>query len=156
MAVRSAWVTEGHRASPGGDGLAEWRPRASLWTVSHRLWQALQSVPSAVSGNVCPSRSGVRCVLSVCRPQVIVLDVLGLAAGAARVRAGRRDGANVACWGTRIRFVCAHVLVAEDDEMQAELIRRSLLAEGHRATVVHDGAAALDAARRLRPHIRDT
>ncbi|MEU2778479.1 DNA-binding response regulator, partial [Streptomyces sp. NPDC007162] len=27
--------------------------------------------------------------------------------------------------------MCAHVLVAEDDEMQAELVRRSLLAEGH-------------------------
>jgi len=49
--------------------------------------------------------------------------------------------------------VCAHVLVAEDDEKQAELIRRSLLAEGHTATVVHDGAAALDAARRLRPDL---
>ncbi|MGW7257531.1 response regulator transcription factor [Streptomyces sp. NPDC054834] len=49
--------------------------------------------------------------------------------------------------------MCAHVLVAEDDEMQAELIRRSLLAEGHTATVVHDGAAALDAARRLRPDL---
>jgi DNA-binding response OmpR family regulator len=45
------------------------------------------------------------------------------------------------------------VLVAEDDEKQAELIRRSLLAEGHTATVVHDGAAALDAARRLRPDL---
>ncbi|MFG2949967.1 response regulator transcription factor [Streptomyces adustus] len=49
--------------------------------------------------------------------------------------------------------MCAHVLVAEDDEMQAELIRRSLLAQGHTATVVHDGAAALDAARRLRPDL---
>jgi len=49
--------------------------------------------------------------------------------------------------------VCAHVLVAEDDEMQAELIRRSLLSEGHTATVVHDGSAALDAARRLRPDL---
>ncbi|MFR0354823.1 response regulator [Streptomyces sediminimaris] len=49
--------------------------------------------------------------------------------------------------------MCAHVLVAEDDEMQAELIRRSLLAEGHTATVVHDGAAALDAARRTRPDL---
>jgi len=43
--------------------------------------------------------------------------------------------------------------VAEDDGMQAELIRRSLLAEGHTATVVHDGPAALDAARRLRPDL---
>ncbi|MFI2765557.1 response regulator [Streptomyces echinatus] len=49
--------------------------------------------------------------------------------------------------------MCAHVLVAEDDEKQAELIRRSLLAEGHSATVVHDGAAALDAARRLSPDL---
>ncbi|MFJ3307227.1 response regulator transcription factor [Streptomyces sp. NPDC086549] len=49
--------------------------------------------------------------------------------------------------------MCAYVLVAEDDEMQAELIRRSLLAEGHTATVVHDGSAALDAARRLRPDL---
>ncbi len=49
--------------------------------------------------------------------------------------------------------MCAHVLVAEDDEMQAELIRRSLLSEGHTATVVHDGPAALDAARQLRPDL---
>ncbi|MGJ5749328.1 DNA-binding response OmpR family regulator [Streptomyces puniciscabiei] len=49
--------------------------------------------------------------------------------------------------------MCAHVLVAEDDEKQAELIRRSLLAEGHTATVVHDGAAALEAARSLGPDL---
>ncbi|MET7575134.1 response regulator transcription factor [Streptomyces sp. NPDC005492] len=49
--------------------------------------------------------------------------------------------------------MCAHVLVAEDDEMQAELIRRSLLTEGHTATVVHDGAAAIAAARELRPDL---
>ncbi|WP_051865790.1 response regulator transcription factor [Streptomyces griseus] len=49
--------------------------------------------------------------------------------------------------------MCAHVLVAEDDEMQAELIRRSLLAEGHSATVVHDGPAALDAVREQRPDL---
>ncbi len=49
--------------------------------------------------------------------------------------------------------VCAYVLVAEDDEKQAELIRRSLLAEGHTATVVHDGSAALASARRHRPDL---
>ncbi|MXM66067.1 response regulator [Streptomyces sp. HUCO-GS316] len=49
--------------------------------------------------------------------------------------------------------MCAHVLVAEDDEMQAELIRRSLLAEGHTATVVHDGRAALDEIRRVGPDL---
>jgi DNA-binding response OmpR family regulator len=45
------------------------------------------------------------------------------------------------------------VLVAEDDEKQAELIRRSLEQEGHTATVVHDGGAALDAVRRRRPDL---
>ncbi|MFD6294956.1 response regulator transcription factor [Streptomyces sp. NPDC060235] len=49
--------------------------------------------------------------------------------------------------------MCAHVLVAEDDEKQAELIRRSLLGEGHTATVVHDGGAALAEARRHRPDL---
>ncbi|MFK4148764.1 response regulator transcription factor [Streptomyces sp. NPDC004065] len=49
--------------------------------------------------------------------------------------------------------MCAYVLVAEDDEMQAELIRRSLLAEGHTATVVHDGRAALDAVHEQRPDL---
>ncbi|MGW0580606.1 response regulator, partial [Streptomyces sp. NPDC002920] len=49
--------------------------------------------------------------------------------------------------------MCAHVLVAEDDRMQAELIRRSLLADGHTATVVHDGPAAVEAARRLEPDL---
>ncbi|MGW3942144.1 response regulator transcription factor [Streptomyces phaeochromogenes] len=49
--------------------------------------------------------------------------------------------------------MCAHVMVAEDDEKQAELIRRSLLSEGHTATVVHDGGAALEAARQRRPDL---
>lgn len=49
--------------------------------------------------------------------------------------------------------MCAYVLVAEDDEKQAELIRRSLLTEGHTATVVHDGRAALEEVRRRKPDI---
>ncbi|GGX57252.1 DNA-binding response regulator [Streptomyces fructofermentans] len=44
-------------------------------------------------------------------------------------------------------------MVAEDDEKQAELIRRSLLGEGHTATVVHDGGAALAAVRERRPDL---
>jgi DNA-binding response OmpR family regulator len=44
-------------------------------------------------------------------------------------------------------------MVAEDDEKQAELIRRSLLSEGHTATVVHDGGAALAVARVRRPDL---
>ncbi|NBM14575.1 response regulator transcription factor [Streptomyces sp. GC420] len=49
--------------------------------------------------------------------------------------------------------MCAHILVAEDDEMQAELIRRLLLQEGHTAVVVHDGRAAIDEAGRNRPDL---
>ncbi|GCB44717.1 hypothetical protein SNL152K_2006 [Streptomyces sp. NL15-2K] len=76
----------------------------------------LRSPASAPAGSVCPLRSGVRCVLSACRPEGSVdgPDVLGLSAGAASggtshafkavgERAGRRDGANVACRGTSMR-----------------------------------------------------
>ena len=47
----------------------------------------------------------------------------------------------------------AHVVVAEDDEGQAELIRRYLDREGHTVTVVHDGRAALEAVRAHRPDL---
>jgi DNA-binding response OmpR family regulator len=49
--------------------------------------------------------------------------------------------------------MCAHVVVAEDDPKQAELVRRYLENEGHRVVVVHDGRAALDAVRRHRPDL---
>ena len=49
--------------------------------------------------------------------------------------------------------MCAHVLVAEDDPKQAELVRRYLENEGHRVVVVPDGRAALDAVRRQRPDL---
>jgi len=49
--------------------------------------------------------------------------------------------------------VCAHVLIAEDDPRQAEVLRRYLRSEGHEVTVVHDGLSALDAARRQRPDL---
>jgi hypothetical protein len=42
-------------------------------------------------------------VLSACRPEALALDVLGLSAGGARVRAGCCDGANVACCGATYR-----------------------------------------------------
>ncbi|MEU8819256.1 response regulator transcription factor [Actinoplanes sp. NPDC048796] len=45
----------------------------------------------------------------------------------------------------------AQVLLAEDDPRQAEVVRRYLVAEGHEVRVVHDGRAALEAARRWRP-----
>jgi DNA-binding response OmpR family regulator len=49
--------------------------------------------------------------------------------------------------------VSAHVLVAEDDEMQAEVIKRYLEHDGHTATVVHDGHAAIEQVRRGRPDL---
>ncbi|WP_085997166.1 response regulator transcription factor [Nocardia pneumoniae] len=42
----------------------------------------------------------------------------------------------------------ARILVAEDDRKQADLIRRYLERAGHRATVVHDGRAAVSHARK--------
>ena len=49
--------------------------------------------------------------------------------------------------------VCAHVLVAEDDVRQAEVLRRYLEADGHQTVVVHDGRSALDHARRQPPDL---
>lgn len=50
-------------------------------------------------------------------------------------------------------LVCAHIVVAEDDEKQAELIRRYLTREQHSVTVVHDGRAALDQVRQRMPDL---
>ncbi|MDX2642094.1 response regulator transcription factor [Streptomyces sp. PA03-1a] len=47
----------------------------------------------------------------------------------------------------------AHILVAEDDEKQAELLRLYLEHEGHSVTVVHDGRAALEELRRNPPQL---
>ncbi|HEY3684551.1 MAG TPA: response regulator transcription factor [Streptosporangiaceae bacterium] len=47
----------------------------------------------------------------------------------------------------------AHILVAEDDPKQAELVRRYLEREGHTTVVTHDGRAALDEARARRPDL---
>ncbi|MEU6993010.1 response regulator transcription factor [Streptomyces sp. NPDC046465] len=49
--------------------------------------------------------------------------------------------------------MCAFVLVAEDDEKQAELVRRYLEREGHAVAVVHDGSAALAAVRHRPPDL---
>ncbi|ANZ43374.1 DNA-binding response regulator [Lentzea guizhouensis] len=45
----------------------------------------------------------------------------------------------------------ALILVAEDDENQAELVRRYLEQDHHRVVVVHDGRDALDVARAKEP-----
>ncbi|MDI6520062.1 response regulator transcription factor [Streptomyces coelicoflavus] len=47
----------------------------------------------------------------------------------------------------------AHILVAEADERQARVLRMYLRSEGHEATIVHDGRAAIETARRLRPDL---
>jgi DNA-binding response OmpR family regulator len=49
--------------------------------------------------------------------------------------------------------VGAYVLVAEDDETQAEILRQYLELEGYRAEVVHDGRSALDLALRVGPDL---
>ncbi|SDP11777.1 response regulator transcription factor [Actinacidiphila guanduensis] len=49
--------------------------------------------------------------------------------------------------------MCAHVLVAEDDVKQAEIIGHYLRREGHTASVVHDGRAALEEIRRSTPDL---
>ncbi|RAS69983.1 DNA-binding response OmpR family regulator [Lentzea atacamensis] len=47
----------------------------------------------------------------------------------------------------------ALILVAEDDENQAELVRRYLEQDHHRVVVVHDGRDALDVVRDQRPEL---
>ncbi|MEU4264333.1 response regulator transcription factor [Streptomyces argenteolus] len=49
--------------------------------------------------------------------------------------------------------MCAHVIVAEDDPKQAELVRRYLEREGHAVTVVGDGLAALEQVRQGTPDL---
>lgn len=49
--------------------------------------------------------------------------------------------------------MCAHVVVAEDDAKQAELIRRYLEHEGHEVILVQDGRAALG---QIRIEVSDT
>ncbi|GAA0388942.1 DNA-binding response regulator [Acrocarpospora corrugata] len=49
--------------------------------------------------------------------------------------------------------MCAYVLVAEDDEKQAELLRRYLEWEGHAVGLVHDGRSVLDSVRRRAPDL---
>ncbi|MFE7752321.1 response regulator transcription factor [Streptomyces sp. NPDC057428] len=49
--------------------------------------------------------------------------------------------------------MCAHVVVAEDDAKQAELIRRYLEHESHGVTLVQDGRSALDEVRRRLPDL---
>ncbi|MFJ4965205.1 response regulator transcription factor [Streptomyces sp. NPDC088729] len=49
--------------------------------------------------------------------------------------------------------MCADVVVAEDDEKQAELVRRYLEREGHAVRIVGDGLAALDAVRHKEPDL---
>ncbi|WP_331727816.1 response regulator transcription factor (plasmid) [Streptomyces coelicoflavus] len=47
----------------------------------------------------------------------------------------------------------AHILVAEADERQAQVLRMYLRSEGHEATIARDGRTAVETARRLRPDL---
>ncbi|MCR6490817.1 response regulator transcription factor [Amycolatopsis sp. OK19-0408] len=49
--------------------------------------------------------------------------------------------------------MCAHIVLAEDDAKQAELVRRYLEREQHTVVVVPDGVAALDLVRRHPPDL---
>ncbi|MEU6621984.1 response regulator transcription factor [Streptomyces litmocidini] len=49
--------------------------------------------------------------------------------------------------------MCAHILVAEDDTKQAELVTRYLERQGHTVRTVHDGRAALDQVRLREPDL---
>jgi len=49
--------------------------------------------------------------------------------------------------------MCAHIVLAEDDAKQAELVRRYLERERHTVAVVPDGRAALEAVRRQAPDL---
>ncbi|MFJ8825131.1 response regulator transcription factor [Streptomyces sp. NPDC102467] len=49
--------------------------------------------------------------------------------------------------------MCANVMVAEDDEKQAELVRRYLEREGHAVTVVRDGRQAIEEIRYREPDL---
>src|SRR5438045_2130211 len=65
-----------------------------------------------------------------------------------KIRSGwRRNGVRT----PTLDAVCARVLVAEDDEKQAEVLRLYLESEGHTVVLAPDGRAALDEARRRGP-----
>ncbi|WP_020389866.1 response regulator [Kribbella catacumbae] len=49
--------------------------------------------------------------------------------------------------------MCAQVVLAEDDEKQAELVRRYLERENHSVIVVHDWRSALEEVRRRQPEL---
>ncbi|MER5769050.1 response regulator transcription factor [Streptomyces sp. NPDC001985] len=49
--------------------------------------------------------------------------------------------------------MCAQVMIAEDDEKQAELVRRYLEREGHAVTLVRDGRSAIEAVRHRPPDL---
>jgi DNA-binding response OmpR family regulator len=52
-----------------------------------------------------------------------------------------------------LRAMCAHIVLAEDDPKQAELVRRCLDREHHSVVVVGDGRAAIEEVRGSRPDL---
>src|SRR5436305_7205217 len=64
-----------------------------------------------------------------------------------------RTAAGPAISRRTLMVMCAHIVVAEDDPRQAELVRRYLEHERHTVVVVSDGRAALDEVRRQLPDL---
>src|SRR5690606_31042670 len=118
------------------------RAAAASGRVSTAVRPAV-GVRGMVSIQVCrgapePSGAGTALTVAVRCEEVVSPRCEGRVAGPAWPSIGRyrteRQG---------VPRVCAHVLIAEDDANQAELVRRYLEHEGHTASVVHDGRAAL-------------
>jgi DNA-binding response OmpR family regulator len=65
--------------------------------------------------------------------------------------AGCQDFVNAVCGYDR--GMCAHIVLAEDDPYQADLIRRYLERERHYVLVVSDGRVAIDEVRRRSPDL---
>jgi hypothetical protein len=95
--------------------------------------QAMFARQGAASG-ACSGGTPCSKSLGECRPEALVLDVLGLSAGAARVRAGRRDGANVACCGTRAGASLAQEVARSEGALEA--------VRAHRRRPGHAGGSA--------------
>jgi DNA-binding response OmpR family regulator len=79
--------------------------------------------------------------------------IVGKLSRAADRADGTGDGSNSGGGRPIVADVSVHVLVAEDDRNHAEILRRYLESAGYRATVAHNGRAALEHVRRLRPDL---
>jgi two-component system, sensor histidine kinase and response regulator len=93
------------------------------------------------SGDAARSRKlGIRCYLSKPVQQDELLDTLQTALGGAALEPRELRGSNPT-WGDNTRSL--HILVAEDNEVNQELVITALRARGHTVVVAGDGKEAL-------------